>query len=205
MRLTTKQHSLYWRERKIAWAEHYWNPEHPHRSLIVDALKKIKFYSVYEIGCGAGANLYRILKEFPTIRVGGIDINKDAIEEAKKHLPSNALLEPRDVVKDGIFMNDKSIDVLISDACLIYIDPFKINNVMKEITRITRNAVVFVELHSSFLLERIKIRRKGYHIYNYKKLLQKHGFYDIEIKKIPKGVWDGTPWESHGYLIIAKI
>lgn len=185
------------------WKQAYFTPDHPHRQLIIDALRKMKFYSIYEVGCGAGANLFKVLKTFPGTRVGGLDINQDAVDEAKKHLPRNALVERRS--DGGIFMNDGSIDVLLTDAYLIYIGPTRINAMIKEIKRVARNHIIFVELHSPSILERLKIRWRGYNAYNYKKLLSKHDFYDIRIDKIPKGIWDGTPWEDWGHIITARI
>lgn len=69
---------------EINWIASYWNLEHPHRDLIVDIIRKNPVRSVLEIGCGCGANLYRIKKEFPEVRVAGCDINEDAIRTAQK-------------------------------------------------------------------------------------------------------------------------
>ena len=52
------------------------NLNHPHRRLI---LKKIgafhPIYSILEVGCGYGPNLYLLAKEFPQADLVGIDIN----------------------------------------------------------------------------------------------------------------------------------
>lgn len=200
---STEAHTRYWRSRKIDWNQAYFTPDHPHRQLIIQALEKMNFGSVFEVGCGAGANLHKIHKAFPRVRVGGIDVNQNAIEEARKHLPKNAVLDVRPT--DDTFMHDKSVDVLLSDACLIYTDPLRINKTIREIVRITRSRIIFVELHSPSIWERMKVRKRGYHIYDYKKLLSKHGFYGIDIEKIPKGLWDGTPWERWGYIITARV
>ena len=183
MRLTTKDHINYWKNRKIDWKESYFTPDHPHRDLIIDALHTMKFSTVYEIGCGAGANLWKVIKHYPNTRVGGVDVNEEAIEEAKKNLPGNSLMETRSA--EDIFMNDKSIDVLLSDMCSIYFGPLKIDKVIKEIKRVTRNNVIFVEFHSRSFWSRLKLFWKsGYNAYNWPKLLRKHGFYDIEMRKL---------------------
>lgn len=200
---STERQKRYWQERKIDWEKAYFTPDHKHRGLIIQELQKIRFGSVFEIGCGAAANLHKILQAFPRTRVGGVDVNADAIEEAKKHLPRNAIVEARSA--ERLMMNDKSVDVTLSDACLIYLGPFRIGRVLKEVWRITRSHVLFVELHSPNFLERLKVRWGGYHIYDYKKLLAKHGFYDVQVKKIPPGYWDGTPWEKWGYVISARV
>ena len=82
---TTKTNSNYWKDRKIDWSKHYtatWN--HPHRQLIVDVLRRIRFESLWEIGCGSGPNILKIVKELPAKQLGGSDVNKDAIELARK-------------------------------------------------------------------------------------------------------------------------
>ena len=45
----------------------------------------------------------------------------------------------------------------------------------------------------------------GYYVYDYKKLLKKHGFHDITLIKIPTEVWDGAPQKPYGYIIVAKV
>ena len=199
-----KNHKKYWKNRKIDWNQAYFNLDHPHRDLIIRALRGMKFATVYEIGCGAGANLYKIQQTFG-VRVGGIDINPDAIEEAKKHLRIDSIMEASDI--DSIFMNDKSVDVLLSDMTLIYIGPLKMRKVMKEIVRITRRHILLVEFHSTSFWKRLRLYFKtGYFSYNYRKLLEKYGFYDVEAYKLKEEDWPGgEPQKTFGYIIKAKI
>jgi ubiquinone/menaquinone biosynthesis C-methylase UbiE len=101
-------------------------------------------------------------------------------------------------------MSDDSTDVVLSDMTMIYIsNPDK---VMREIKRITRRYVVFCELHSNTLWGKIKLRfTSGYHAHNYKKLLTKHGFKDIQIVKMPADAWPGgNPQKDYGYFIKAR-
>lgn len=194
---STKQHKKYWEERKIDWEQAYWNPEHPHRDLIIEALSDMAFNSVLEVGCGAGANLYRVLQAWPRTELGGVDINNDAILMARKKLPTAQYLACAPA--DRIFLGDNSIDVTITDACLIYYDAFKIKKVLKEIYRITRRDIVLCELHSKSIYDKLTSR---YHLHNYPKLLTKVGFYDVQMEKITN--WPGKPWEKWGYIITAK-
>ena len=94
---TTKAHLKYWKERKIDWEQSYlfgidpetnqpmWN--HPHRSMIVAILQRIPFFSLWEVGCGAGANILKLVKEIPGRQYGGSDPNPDAILVAQKMFP----------------------------------------------------------------------------------------------------------------------
>lgn len=207
---STKQHSSYWANRKIDWSTSYlatWN--HPHRSLITAILSSFEWTSLWDVGCGPGANLIRIVKESeknPRLKnkqLGGSDINADAIELARKTFVGGKFHVES---CEDMLLSDNATDVVLSDANLIYIGPTKINKVLKEMTRICRSTIVLCELHSTNLLTRWLYRFKtGYNMYNYQELLEKAGCYDIKLFKIPKEFWEGTPWETHGHIITAKV
>ncbi len=201
---STKDHKKYWKNRKINWKESYFDTyNHPHRQMIINLLKRVSFGSILEVGCASGPNLYRISKEFPGVQVGGVDISKEAIETARVLLPPKAILQVDSA--DELFFSDKSSDIVLADACLIYLGPTRINKAINEMKRIARKQVILVEFHSENFLERLGIwSASGYFSYNYKKLLTKHGFHSIEMTKIPESVW-GYPWSSWGYVIKAEV
>lgn len=200
---TTKDHREYWKNRKIDWDQAYLSTwDHPHRQLIIWALKTFNWLSLWEIGCGPGANLMKIAKEIPNRQLGGSDINEDAIELARKTFVNGHF---RVESVEDLLLSDRACDVILSDATLIYIGPDKIKSTINELKRITRERIVFCELHSNNWWKRWVYRYKtGYNVYNYKKLLENAGFYDVQIAKIPKEYWPGTPWETFGYIIMAK-
>lgn len=202
---TTAQHSEYWKERKIDWNAQYLSTwDHPHRALIVAALRSIPWVSLWEVGCGAGANLVRIIKDGLTDRqLGGSDINADAITAATKAFKGGKFhCEP----SDDMLLSDNAVDVMLSDAHLIYVGPRRIKKVLGEIFRIARNHIILCEFHSTSFWKRWVFRFKtGYNAYDYRKLLDEMGCYDIQIIKIPKEFWPGTPWEQWGHIIMCKI
>ena len=208
---TTQYHKKYWAERKINWATSYTSTHnHPHRFLISKVLGTFKWLSLIEIGCGSGANLINIIKSFPGRQVGGVDVNRDAIEEAKKYL-NGAYLKVNS--GDDVMMSDDSTDVVLSDMCLIYVGPRKIRNYLKEMKRIGRHHIVLCEFHSDSWWNRMALRfNSGYYAYNYDKLLKKLGFYDIIKLKLRPEDWpeeDGTPGgepqKTFCYIIKARI
>lgn len=197
-------HQNFWAKRKIDWKKDYFDTwDHPHRDLIMQVIKSFPVGSVLELGCGGGANLYRIAKELPHVAVGGIDINPDAIKCAQTYLPPQSLLQCSGL--ESIFFSDKSTDLTLTDMTLIYIS--NIDKVLEEIKRVTRNQVVFCEFHSPFWLNRFLLKMgTGYRVYNYKRLLEKHDFYDIQMWKIPEDAWPGgEPQKTFGYIITAKV
>lgn len=209
---TTNQHKKYWAERKIDWKQAYCDPDnpgdtimHPHRQLIIDKLRKMRFGSVLEVGCASGANLYRIQREFRGVQVGGADLSRDAIAEAKRALGPLAILDVASV--ENMFFGDKSADVVISDMTLIYFGPRMIKKALREIARVARKQIIFCEFHSESFIKSWGLRMAtGYNSYNYRKLLENEGFYDIFIDKIPESAWPGgEPQKTFGYIITAKI
>lgn len=201
---TTKAHLKFWKDRKIDWEKSYlstWN--HPHRDLIVMALKGLSWYSLWEVGCGPGANLVRIVKDIPNKQLGGCDVNEDAIALARKtfnggrfHVESS----------EDMLLSDRAVDIVLSDASLIYIGPTKIKKVLGEMKRIGRNQLLLCELHEPKWWKRWIYRFKtGYNVYDYKKLLEGMGCYKVGVFKIPKEYWPGTPWETYGHIIIAHL
>lgn len=201
---STKQHKKYWEERDIDWKQAYtstWN--HPHRGLITWMLKTIPFGSLWEVGCGAGANLVRIFKEIPNKQLGGSDINADAIKVCREifkgglfHVESG----------DNLLMSDNSVDVMLSDMTLIYVAPWDICRYLREFKRVGRVAVVLVEFHSRSFWKRWWTRiRTGYHVHDYRYLLEKEGFYDIMIQKIPNEYWPADNNSEFRHIITARI
>ena len=201
---STAHHKKYWIHRQIDWQKDYsstWN--HPHRFLISGILKTFNWVSLFEIGCGSGANLINIVKSFQgkTIQLGGSDINPEAIRVAQETLKGAVLKVGSG---DDVIMSDDSADVVLTDAFLIYVGPREIDNYIREIKRITRSYVVLCEFHSTSLYDRIKLKWKsGYNAYNYIKLLQKHGFYDIVLYPIPEKLWPGDTYPS--FIVKARI
>jgi ubiquinone/menaquinone biosynthesis C-methylase UbiE len=201
---STNKWSNWWKNRKINWKDHYMNPKHPHRILITEVVKRLNWISLIELGCGAGANLLNILVNTKNKQIGGVDINPDAIEEAKKNF-TNGLFKVGP--GDNVILSDKSTDVILTDMYMIYVSPFKIKKQLTEIKRLARNYVVMCELHSASWWERFVLKwKEGYNMYDWSKVLEKNGFYDIQKYKIPKDFWpESTMQQKYCYIIVAKV
>lgn len=197
---TTRKHSSYWKNRKIDWAQAYQSTwDHPHRSIIVWMLKSIPFISLWEIGVGGGANLIKVAKELPGKQMGGSDISEDAVTLCRATFQGGLFHVEQG---NNLMMSDKSADVLLSDMTLIYVDPFSIDSYLREMKRVGRFFVVLCEFHSPSWWKRQKARLQGYHVYDYRKRLEKQGFYDIMIQHIPEEFWPGTDNNSEFRSII---
>lgn len=210
---TTEQHKKFWQERKIDWEKDYlatWT--HPHRQLISWVLSTFHWVSLWEVGCGPGPNLMKIVKDFkPTEenprQLGGSDINPEAIELARKTFVGGRFHV--ESVED-MLLSDDATDVVLSDAALIYIGPTKIKKALGEIVRITRTRVVLCEFNSTSPWKRLLLRWKtGYNAYDYKELLEELGCYDVQLYKIPPEGWPGSKagdgWYDFGTIITARV
>lgn len=201
---TTNKHIKYWEDRKIDWNESYlatWT--HPHRGLITGILKHLKWHSLYEIGAGGGANIRRIIEEIPGKQLGGSDVSEDAVKFMQETFKGGHFQVE---TGDDILMSDKSIDVVLSDMCLIYVSPFKIKKYLKEMKRVSRNNIIICEFHSDSFFKRLWAWWKtGYFVHDYKKLLNKLGYYEIYMEHIPIEYWDADNNTEFRTLIVASV
>jgi ubiquinone/menaquinone biosynthesis C-methylase UbiE len=192
------------------WIKGYldsWN--HPHRSFLVDTISRFNPSSILEIGCNCGPNLYLLAKKFPDAEIIGIDINPVAVQKGNEWLAqegiSNVRLLEGKADELGQFQ-DKSFDVVFTDAVLIYIGPDKIKEVIREMVRITRKALILMEWHS-FEHERKDPKGLGvYHIGCWKRdyvalLKQFVREEQIHITKVTEDVWPDKNWKEVGAVI----
>ena len=154
----TKIDELYWKFRHIfdkKWAESYISKEsinHPHRKFLIDIISNyFPFESVLEIGCASGPNLYLLAKKFPKTKFYGIDISEKAIETGrdyfKKERIENVFLESGRA-EDLKKFPDKSINLIFTDATLIYEGPDKIESIIKEMIRVAKKSIILCEQHT---------------------------------------------------------
>lgn len=202
---TSSQWEGWWRDRKIDWAASYLSTwDHPHRRLLVSVLKRTPWLSLLEIGCGPGANLAAIVQAMPGKQLGGVDINPEAIELAQKTFQGAFF---KVCPAHDVMMSDSSCDVVLTDMTLIYYGPRQVHKVIEEMRRVARSHVVLCEFHSESFWSRLSLRlRTGYHAHNYRKLLTKHGFYDVMIIKVPAEAWPGSDAQQRfRYILLAKV
>lgn len=200
--------TMYWKNRPVDdervdwrtggdWITEYWNSQsHPHRDSIINALKGIKFESLLEIGCSCGPNLARILKDFPNVKLSGIDTNNDLILKGKKELPNVHFKtgDIRNVNLSGIY------DVILVDAVLMYISAKEITKVLRKINRASRRMVIIVDWYDESFLGVIK---DHHWCRNYPELLGVLGF-SVTTKKLTEKEWPSQIWTTNGCVFVGK-
>jgi len=169
---------------------------HPHRQELLKELKKLEFDSLLEIGCSYAPNLSLIKKEYPNVKLAGIDINRDAILRAILRV-EGAQLIVGDV--NDLPFKDKSFDIVLSDGVLVYVSPEEIDKVKSEMLRVARKAIILVEFHSEGLDKKGEISFSHWGR-NYKELFKE---YEVEITKITN--WTERNWDTTGFIVIIKL
>lgn len=132
--------------------EAFTNLSHPHRNFLVEQIIALNpISSVLEFGCGYGANLYLLSRKLPQAQLTGIDINPLSVSEGNNWLAQQGALNVELITGKSDTLgkfSDKSYDIVLTDAVLIYIGPDKIKKVISEFLRIASKAVIFLELNS---------------------------------------------------------
>jgi ubiquinone/menaquinone biosynthesis C-methylase UbiE len=215
--LGTKIQEWVWKTRHLyngcSWIKGYCESiNHPHRQWLIDTISSYTpFESILEIGCNTGPNLYLISKKFPQTRIYGIDINQRAIKEGLVWLHQEGVKNVLLTVSRADHLEhffDKSIDIVFTDATLLYIGPDKIQKVLKEMARIARKALIFNEWHFEKDLKKPKgyFYYDGHWVYNYKALFTDYVLMgSIKVSKLPRDLWGGPGWEEFGSMIEVKL
>ena len=183
------------------WVMSYWDTRNdPHRVLLLKELEGFSpFTSVLEVGANCGPNLYVIAKKFPNIVVRGIDINPTAVEMG------NALLNKEGIRNAKIFTGpagdlsqfaDKSFDIVFTNAVLVHVGSDKIEEVIREMLRVAKKALVLIERHRELAADPRGLGVRAEYTYpcdwdrNYRALLRRFiPENNISLYKVPKEIW----------------
>lgn len=124
---------------------------HSHRNFLIEEISKFSPKSILEVGSNVGANLYLLSERFPTARIRGIDINPILVQRGNEFFDQQHIENVKLSVgkADKLPFSDNAFEVSFTDAVLMYIGRDKIVKVIKEISRVTTRALVFLEWHDS--------------------------------------------------------
>lgn len=193
------------------WVMSYWDSRnHGHRSFFIEKISAFyPFSNILEIGCNCGPNLYLLAKKFPGIEIVGIDINPGAIQKGNELFAQEGISNVKLSVAKADELEqfqDKSFDIVFTDAVLIYIGRDKIQRIVKEMVRIARKGLILVERHcfDSNNKDRYGLgtRRNGLWERDYTVLLaQSVPEEQIRVTKIPEDIWPDPGWQETGAVI----
>ncbi len=103
------------------------------------------FSSIYEVGCGCGANLY--LFQNDSFKIGGIDYSAGLIDYAKKALNDESVLELD--CDEAINMNTDIIyDACLSNSVFSYFPDYDYaEKVLDKMLSKSRNCLALIDIH----------------------------------------------------------
>lgn len=208
--LGTKLQEWIWKTRHLykgkKWANEYLqSTNHPHREQIATEVSSCyPFESVLEIGCNSGPNLLLLAQKYPQVNFSGVDINASAISVGNRHIKGHnikniSLLTGKAGSLD--LLKDKSVDVVFTDAVLMFVGQDKITSALKEMGRIARKSIILNEYHSETPIK--NNYDGGRWVYNYKKLIQE--CIPTASVSLQKSAFVGGAWDTYGTLITVKL
>lgn len=206
--LGTKLHEVLWRFRSFEESARE-SQDHPHRLFLVDRMRRFApFKSILEVGCSAGPNLIALGRAYPAVRLYGVDISTRAIKFAKTVLAQEPGLNVTVFVgraDDLRRFRDRSIDIVLTDATLMYVGADKITRALSELARVGRKGLILNEWH---LFEGHSAGQRSYWhyahwVHDYRHLVSDvPGVKAVHVERLPPGLWDpGGGWEAYGALV----
>ena len=147
----TKAREREWTMRDVQSAKKYWaTRNNPAQVFFAEIMCGFDFspMSILEIGSNCAPNLYQLAKKLPNAKIVGIDINKIAVQKGNEWLKQEDISNVKLLVSKADELtqfSDKSFDVVFTWAVLLLVGPDKIEEVMKEMLRITRKKLIMLE------------------------------------------------------------
>lgn len=207
----TRGREIEWAARPPSSAEGYWsNREHPSKKFLVERIAVFSpISSILEVGCNSGPSLYLLAKRFPLAEIMGIDINTAAVEYGNAQFASEGISNVKLLAGKADELGqfpDKSFDIIFTNSLLMYIGPDKIKQVVKEMIRLSRRALILVEWHCFESQQKdpcgMGIYRHGTWMRDYVALLKQFVQEEnIRVTKIPDEVWPDKGWQRFGAVI----
>ncbi len=193
------------------WVLGYWDSKnHSHRPFLLERIAAFyPFTSLLEIGCNCGPNLYLLARKFPNVEIAGIDINPEAIEKGRQLFASEGISNVRLSVGKADRLEqfpDKSFDIVLTDAVLIYVGPDKIKKVIQEMLRVARRALILLERHRFEVNGKdpqgLGVYSRGLWIRDYAALLKQLVPGErVKVTAIPQELWPEEGWRDLGAII----
>lgn len=179
----------------------YWNTRNdPHRFFLLKELEGLlPFSSILEVGSNCGPNLSVIAKRFPNVVVRGVDVNPLAVKMGNALLAQEGIRNAKIVTGSAGDLSqfaDKSFDIAFTNAVLVHVGSDKIEEVVREMLRVAKKALVLVERHRERPDDPKGLGVRTEYTYpcdwdrNYRTLLARLAAgKKISVRKVPEEIW----------------
>lgn len=195
-----------WGNENTDWIQGYWDSvNHAHRNFLIERISQHHPSSILEIGCNCGPNLHLLAKKFPQAQISGIDINPLAVKNgndwfAREGIKNVQLFACK--ADDLSQFADKSFDIVFTDAVLIYFGPDKIKQVVSEMLRVSKKAILLLEWNDFEQKNNTGGKLLKHWIRNYENLFKEMvNNKEIQIEKMNEGLWADKNWQKYGALV----
>ena len=108
------------------------------REMNRDFLSGLKIASVLEVGANIGNQLAALIKDWPAWNLEGIDINAEAIRQAKIRLPQAKIIQGSGF---DLPYRDNQFDLVFTSAVLINVEQANLPKILGEIYRVARHYI----------------------------------------------------------------
>lgn len=103
---------------------------------VLEKINQFPFLSLLDVGCGTGAMLAILKKEYPDMKAFGIDLSNQMIVQARKHINHDIYLQIGDV--ENMPWSNEEFDLLVCNASFHhYPNPMQS---LKEMNRVLKNS-----------------------------------------------------------------
>jgi ubiquinone/menaquinone biosynthesis C-methylase UbiE len=174
--------------------------------------------SLLEAGCGVGQNLSLINKLMPSVPLTGVDLNPKSLLEAQNALTTSRASKIKLIEEDLTSLKqfpDKSFDIVIASAVLLYISADEIEKVISELLRVTSRKLFLLEQQQEnpqFANQHLGVfvprpgQFAGYWQRDYVKLISKFiRSENISVHDVLTPIWESEKWMQHAKVIITDV
>ncbi len=171
--------------------------------------------SLLEVGCAYGQLFQTIAPLFPELKLTGIDADEERVEGAraaifKSGIRNTSLLVGR--AEDLSRFADKSFDLVVTSAMLLYVEPKYIEGVISGFMRVGRKRLLLLEQHLDDDKATLGLpgnQKRGeppYWLRDYRRLLRLFLPPErISVRPVTRPLWLSEEWQQRGCLITADL
>jgi len=221
---------------KIFWKQHwrgYWQNElelqrrllkdrapsdirESERAVLTEAIAEAyPFGTLLEPGCSYGQLFHTIAPIFPEARMLGIDPDTQRIDGARDALMQAGFRNASVQVgraEDLSMFADRSFDLIVTSAALLYIEPNSIERTLNGFLRVAKKKLLFLEQHIDSekavlgIPGPLRPGEPAYWLRDYRRLLKLFMPENkVTIEPVPNPLWQTEQWKQHGCLITADL
>ncbi len=181
------------------------------RATLIEAiLSNYPFETFLEVGCGMAQNFHILCKIVKDRKLVGVDLDQEKISQGLDLLRvrnfNNVELKQCSGADLKIFPN-KSFDIVVSSACLLYLSAENIEFYLRELIRVAKKKIILLEQNTEgeSVTGNLYAGKDGlpdYWLRNYfllfSKIMDKK---NISVKKVPHPIWTTEEWQRDAAII----